>query len=263
MAPLAIERSGSGPTLVLLHGVGHFARAWRPVSRHLSDSFDVVAVDIPGFGASPALPPGVTPTVTALCGAVRDGLAELGIRRPHLAGNSMGGAMSIELALSGDAASATAFSPAGFWTDAERRFAQSSLAPLAHMPRALRAPVIATARRRTGRRVLFAQLVHRPARMSGDEAVATLRNAFASPGFGPTLSAFTGYHLEPAHPPEVPVTVAWGAFDHLLLPWQANRARRRLPDAEHVSLGTGHLPYTDDPSATAQTIEATVARATA
>jgi pimeloyl-ACP methyl ester carboxylesterase len=259
---LAIERSGRGPTLVLLHGVGHFARAWRPVGALLAARFDVVAVDIPGFGATPPLAGGILPTIPALTDALRAGLAQLGITRPHVAGNSMGGAIALELALSGDAASVTAFSPAGFWNAAELRYCQASLAALAYTPTAAQPAVIAAARTGLGRRLLFAQLIAHPARLPADEAEATLANAWDSPGFRSTLGAFTGYRLDPAHPPEVPVTVAWGNADRLLVTrLQAPRAERRLPAAQHVRLGTGHLPYTDDPSATAATIELTVARA--
>ena len=48
------HRAGSGPPLVLVHGIGHHWQAWRPVIDRLTDSFDVIACDSPGFGRSPA-----------------------------------------------------------------------------------------------------------------------------------------------------------------------------------------------------------------
>lgn len=258
---LAVERRGSGPPLLLLHGVGHFSRAWRPVIEPLSAHFSVLAVDLPGFGASPPLPAGQRPTVPRLAVALREQLSRWGIERPHVAGNSMGGALAIELALSGDAASATAFSPAGFWTPAQRRFCQLSLALLLHMPPASRPGLIAAARTAVGRRLLFAQFAREPAKVPAAEAVAMLENAWASPAFAETLAAFDSYELTPEHQPEVPVTVAWGARDRLLIPRQAARAAERLPAARHVMIGTGHLPFFDDPPAVVATIHATVGRA--
>ena len=262
-APLAAERTGTGPPLVLLHGVGHFGRAWRPVVELLSAEFDVIALDLPGFGASAPLPDGVTPTVPALAEAVSADLAARGVEHAHVAGNSMGGAIALELALSGVAASATAFSPAGFWTDAERRYCQLSLALLLNIPGPVRPGVLAAARTAAGRRVLLAQFLAHPERLPGEEAVATLENAWASPSFAATLAAFSGYELAPDHDPTVPVTVAWGAGDRLLIPRQADRAAERLPTGTHVRIGTGHLPFSDDPQAVAATIRGTVARASA
>lgn len=53
---VAYERTGSGEPLLLLHGIGHHLRAWDPVTRILAAERDVIAVDLPGFGTSPALP---------------------------------------------------------------------------------------------------------------------------------------------------------------------------------------------------------------
>ena len=106
-------RGGDGPPLVLLHGVGHHWQAWRPVIDRLTADFDVIGCDSPGFGRSAPLPKGVAPTIPAYAGAFAAFFAALGIRRPHVAGNSMGGAIALELARQGVVASVTAFSPAG------------------------------------------------------------------------------------------------------------------------------------------------------
>ena len=53
----------------------------------------------------------------------------------------------------------------------------------------------------------------------------------------------------------MPVTVAWGASDHLLpARRQAPRARALLPWARHLTLGAGHVPFFDDPGAVAEVI---------
>jgi pimeloyl-ACP methyl ester carboxylesterase len=252
------HREGSGEPVVLLHGIGHHWQAWRPVIPLLADEFDVLACDTPGFGASPALPRGIEPTIPAYADAFEWFFAELGLRRPHVAGNSMGGAIALELARRRAIRSATAFSPAGFWTAAERRYCQLSLGLLGKVPQPLRPLLERLARTRSGRIALFRQTFGFPERLPAEEAVATLRDGWASPSFASTLEAFRHYSFQgPEQLRSVPVTIAWGNRDRLL-PYrtQAARARRMLPDADHVTLGAGHVPFYDDPAAAAAVIRA-------
>ena len=57
---------GAGEPLVLLHGLGSARAAWDPVIPALAERFDVIAVDLPGFGESAPLPAGVEPSPAAL-----------------------------------------------------------------------------------------------------------------------------------------------------------------------------------------------------
>jgi pimeloyl-ACP methyl ester carboxylesterase len=252
------HREGKGPTLVLLHGIGHHWQAWGPVIDRLKGEFDVIACDTPGFGSSSALPASIEPTIAAYVDAFEWFFAELGIERPHVAGNSMGGAIALELARGRSLRSVSAFSPAGFWTDAERRFCQVSLTALAATPVRARPAMEALARTRGGRVALFNQTFGFPSRLPAEEAVATLRDAWASPAFARTLAAFSEYRFgAPEQLRSTPVTIAWGNRDRLL-PYrlQAPRARALLPWATHVTLGAGHVPFYDDPPACAEVIRA-------
>ena len=139
------HRTGTGEPLVLIHGVGHHWQGWRPVIDRLAPSFDVVATDSPGFGRCAPLPPDVEPDIDAYADAFIAFFAEQGLGRPHVAGNSMGGAIALELVRRGAVASATAISPAGFWTAKERRFSQLSLSLSGAMPRAVRPGIRALA----------------------------------------------------------------------------------------------------------------------
>ena len=51
-----VHREGAGEPLVLLHGLGESQVGWRPVTGALAAVDDVMAIDLPGFGRSPALP---------------------------------------------------------------------------------------------------------------------------------------------------------------------------------------------------------------
>jgi pimeloyl-ACP methyl ester carboxylesterase len=254
-----VIREGAGAPLVLLHGLGHHAQAWRPVIDRLSGSFDVIACDLPGFGSSEPLDAAVDPTIPAYTDVFAAWFAEQGIERPHVAGNSMGGAIALELARRGAVASATAFSPAGFWTTPELRWCQlTSLGLIAYLPKPLVPAVVRVGATRIGRIALLWQIFAHPTRVPSEEAAATLRDAAAAPGFRSALAAFGRYRYEPGAAAGVPVTVAWGRYDWLL-PYrlQAPRARRLLPQARHVALRTGHVPYFDDPDAVEAVIRTT------
>ena len=255
------HREGTGPPLVLIHGIGLHWQTWRPVIDRLRGSFDVLACDSPGFGRSAPLPAGVAPTVPAYADAFERWFGEQGLGRPHVAGNSMGGGIGLELARRGAVASVAALSPVGFWTDAERRYCQLSLGSLAATPPPLRPAVVALARTRPGRTALFAQTFGHPTRMPADEVASMFEDAWASPAFPGALKAFDAYRFHDGDELRgVPVTVAWGRHDRLLLfGRQAPRARTALPWARHHTLGAGHVPTFDDPGAVAEVIRSSTA----
>ena len=98
-------RRGSGQPLVLLHGLGGTHRIWNPVLDRLASSRDVIALDLPGFGGSPELAPGTPPTPANLAAAVASFCRRIGVERPHVAGNSLGGWVALEMGRLGSATS--------------------------------------------------------------------------------------------------------------------------------------------------------------
>jgi pimeloyl-ACP methyl ester carboxylesterase len=251
------HREGAGEPLVLMHGIGLRWQIFRPVIARLARDFDVLACDSPGFGRSMKLAGAIEPTIPAYADAFARFFAEQGLGRPHVAGNSMGGAIALELARRGDVSSATAISPAGFWTPRERRFCQLSLASFARTPPApARRGLEAVARTRAGRAALLWQTFGRPLAMPEQELLDTLHDAWAAPAFAPALAAFDHYAFAAGEQLALtPVTIAWGKHDRLLpFSLQAPRARAQLPHARHVTLGAGHVPFYDDPAAVAETI---------
>src|SRR5437588_11049604 len=115
---LAFERIGSGPPLVLLHGVGHRRQAWYPVLDRLTERREVVLVDLPGHGESDPFVPNGRPVVAALADELTAFLSQQDLPRPHIAGNSLGGRIALEAGVRGVARSVTALAPAGFWRSA-------------------------------------------------------------------------------------------------------------------------------------------------
>ncbi|MEU2739887.1 alpha/beta fold hydrolase [Streptomyces sp. NPDC007095] len=252
---MSYARVGTGEPLLLLHGIGHHRQAWDPVVHILAAEREVIAVDLPGFGESPALPDGLThdlgtvvPTLGGLCEALE-------IDRPHVAGNSLGGLLALELGREKLVRSVTAISPAGFWSPVERRYAFGVLLAMRQGARRLPLPVIERlSRSAAGRAALTSTIYARPGRRSPEAVVAeTLALAHAE-GFADTLRAGTTVRFTDDIP-GLPVTVAWGTRDRLLVRRQGIRAKHIIPRARLVRLpGCGHVPMNDDPALVARVI---------
>ena len=248
---LAFDTHGSGPPLVLLHGTGSHRGMWDPVIGILARERRVIAVDLPGFAGSATEPS--DPSPAGLTDAVQRWFAAQGLDRPHVAGNSLGGGLALELARRHAVASATALSPIGFWTPRELGFAQRSLRASRAIVKRLRPSIPALARTAAGRVALFSQIYGRPWRLSPEEALAAVDAFLDGPAFDAVLEASGHYRFGAGDELRgVPVTIAWGTRDALLIPRQAARASRMLPWAQHVALkGCGHVPCHDDPDAVA------------
>ena len=250
--PLHHLRDGSGPPLVLLAGIGMDGSAWAPVLDRLTPERDVWRVDLPGFGGSAALT-GEPPGIGALAGAAERFFAAAGLGRPHVAGNSLGGAVVLELARRGSVASATALSPVGFGSALEGEFARLSLLATYAMAERLRAHAPVLLRRPRLRRWLYGQMYARADRLTPLAAYRSMSVMLDGTGFHATLAAFHGHRVE--GPLAAPATIAWGTRDALLLPTGGLRARRGLPEARHRWLrGCGHIPMSDDPAQVARVL---------
>jgi pimeloyl-ACP methyl ester carboxylesterase len=244
---LAFERHGSGPPLVLLHGVGHRRQAWDAVLGRLTGCRDVVLVDLPGHGESPPLRPAGRPVVEALLDEVLGLLDELELDRPHLAGNSLGGRLALEAAVAGRAATVTALSPAGFWRDGEARYAGAIFKIMEFGGARLRPLAPALSRSTAGRALIYGEILNRPSRTSPAQARGDMAAFLASrDALNQIVAGMTPFTSRV--PTGVPVTVGWGTRDRLLPPRQILVAKARIPHARLMPLpGCGHVPMTDDP----------------
>ena len=248
-------RRGSGEPYVLIHGIGSRAEVWEPVMDALAEHFAVVAVDLPGFGDSRAQVQ--RPTVDRQADAFAEWLRDEGLVGCHVAGNSMGGAIALELGRRRAVRSAVAVAPAGFWTPQERRWCQDSLRRAKAQIRVLRPVLPAMLRTRAGRTAFGWQVLGRPWAVPGEELVATADALLGAEAFDEALALFDEYTFHDADELRgVAVTVVWGSRDRLLLARrQAARARRVLPWARHEWLpGAGHLPMWDAPDAMASVL---------
>ncbi|MDW5597184.1 alpha/beta fold hydrolase [Conexibacter stalactiti] len=244
--PIAWDRLGDGEPLLLLHGLGGERHVWEPVLAPLAAHRTLIVPDLPGFGASPALPGHTPPTPAALAAAIAGLLDALGLDAPDVAGNSLGGWVALELALAGRARSVTALCPAGFWSrplgprrDGARRFARA-VRPL--LPLLTRVGPL--------RRAALAGTVARPQQVPARAAARLIGSYAAAPGFLAADAAMRAGRFARIADVTVPVTLAWGERDRLVRP------PRELPlGVVSVLLpGCGHLPMWDDPALVTQVV---------
>jgi len=262
MTQLAFTRRGTGAPLVLLHPLGLSRRVWDPIMPALTELFDVIAVDLPGFGDSKPMPEHVTPTPAALAACVASFLDDLGITTPHVAGNSLGGWVALELAALRPVASLALLSPAGLWLGKTPRYCRITLGGQRFLARRLGGVLSRLVASRSGRLIVLGQTHGHPTRVHPAYARVEIRELGTCAGFDATMKATLPLAYQAGSPVAAPVTVAFGTRDLVLLPRQSRHVER-LPFGTHVvSLpGCGHVPMPDDPDAVAALIVRVAARA--
>ena len=117
MAPLftPFHHGGSGPPLVLIHGVTDTWSTWNLVIPDLEKQFEVLAVTMPGHAGGPAINGEFT--ADTLPAGIEAAMDEVGFVSAHVAGNSLGGWVALRVAERGRALSVTGLAPVGGWSD--------------------------------------------------------------------------------------------------------------------------------------------------
>jgi pimeloyl-ACP methyl ester carboxylesterase len=261
---LAYDRTGTGEPLVLLHGQGFSRRCWDPVVPLLAADRDVITVDSPGHGESPRQPKGTGSAPHDLAVAVAELLDQLDLPTAHVAGNSSGGWIALELGRMQRARTVTAIDPAGLWRKSAPRHIRVAMRQVRLAAKVTRRVAPNAPRNRLSRGLSMIQASGSPFRTPYEPVRTAVHDVARAPGFRETLRALEKRQFEDGAAITVPVTVAFGSRDRVLLPGVARR-RDELPDQTRwVTLkGLGHLPMFDDPRAVADLLRAASDPATA
>jgi len=249
--------------MLLVHGIGHRRQMWRPVIDLLADRFDMIAVDLPGFGESAALPVHQQPTPTRLADSLESLMNDVGWDTAHVVGNSLGGWLALELGRRRRARSVTALMPAGLWRaghgseSLRHRALFAWWRALAHLPGS-----VAAARHPAARAVALAGAFGRPWKIPAEVAAGDVRNLRAC-DISRTMRALNAVGFTDGQTITAPVTVALGGRDPLIRRRDLDLARLP-PQTRLITLrGVGHVPTWDDPDAVASTIDGTTHRTAA
>jgi pimeloyl-ACP methyl ester carboxylesterase len=259
VTPLTLaHRGGAGPPLVLLHGFLDSWRTWELVLPALERRHDVLAPTLAGHAGGPAIEGeiGEGPIVDAVARA----MDEAGFETAHVAGNSLGGYVALQLAARGRAKSVVALAPAGGWASGNESYKELlRFQAEMHQQVKLAAPqagamLASPAGRRRATQYFTVNFEHIPTELIAHQMLAVASAPAALHLIDHAL------HMSWSVDPEriaCPVRIVWGIEDRLL-PWPSAAARYReewLRHADWVVLdGVGHCPQLDVPVETAALI---------
>jgi pimeloyl-ACP methyl ester carboxylesterase len=240
---------------VLLHGILGSERMWSHVVPLLADHFDVIAPTMLGHrGGRPA---SVRPA--RLEHVVDDAqrlLDELGLETVHLAGNSLGGRVALELARVGRARTVCALSPSGTWDagSADHRRATEDLRATVRAARRSRGVLGLPARSGRFRRWALRDTAAHGERVTPAELLGLTDDLLGCTVVEDLFEEAA--QLAPLDPPPCPITIAWAGQDRVFpLDINGANARRLIPGARFIVLDdVGHVPMLDDLQLVAQTI---------
>lgn len=254
-------RAGTGEPLLLLHGGTSSWHCWNTVAPLLIDSYDVFAPTLPGHAGIPDLPRPYT--IAAAVDWLEKSMDEAEFDSAHIAGNSLGGWLAMELARRGRARSVVAFSPAGAWSTTETRVpaifrAMRTRQRLGYplLPLIMRVPAL--------RRNAMRTVCEHGDRVTARDAVSAARNALRCTIID-DIPGVIATAYEPYGPLDLPVLIAWSGSDRLI-PYDRYAAgwRRSAPSATwRILPDVGHVPMYDDPDLIAATIREWIIRAAA
>jgi pimeloyl-ACP methyl ester carboxylesterase len=243
---------GSGPPLVFVHGLSGAWQSWLEQIPHLAETHRVLAIDLPGFGGSPMPPWEIS--MPAYGRFVRDFCERLGIERCSLVGNSMGGFIATEVAITEPERvdELVLVSAAGItWARARREpAALIGRLGMAAAPLALKFQLSGI--RRPGlRHRAFRGVFHDPNSLRRELLLENVVPAFnSSPGYFDSLTTLFGYDIRHRlEEIEVPTLIVWGRNDRVVPVPAALSYKRRIGDnAELVIFDEcGHVPQLERP----------------
>jgi pimeloyl-ACP methyl ester carboxylesterase len=245
---LAIEESGQGEPLVLIHGLATTRQIWGMVAPSLARTRRVVTLDVPGFGES--APVGAGFELEAVADRIARGLAARGIRAPFdLVGHSLGAGVALTLAAARPRSvrRLVLVAPAGL---AEIRPPGSIvLAAAADRLLAARRRVAPLAELRWGRRMLLALAAADGASIAPMQARLMIDASAGAQRTSAALAAITRANLSPLlRRTAVPLGVIWGTEDRTIRARKVALVRDARPDARVVMIErAGHVPMVERP----------------
>jgi pimeloyl-ACP methyl ester carboxylesterase len=253
--PVSYRLAGSGPVLVLIHGITSSSRTWERVLPALADHFTVLAPDLLGHGES-AKPRGDY-SLGAYASGVRDLMVALGHPRATVVGHSLGGGIAMQLAYQFPerVERLALVSSGGLGREVNLMLRAATLPGSEYVLPLLCAPALADAVRAVGR-VMGAIGLRPGADLTGMlEGFASLSAVDARRAFlhtarsiidlgGQRVSARDRLYLAAG----MPTLIVWGENDPMIPAAHGRAAHAEMPGSRlEVFPGAGHFPFNDDP----------------
>jgi pimeloyl-ACP methyl ester carboxylesterase len=261
----AFRIAGSGPAILLIHGIGDNSTTWSTVQTALAQRFTVIAPDLLGHGKSDK--PRADYSVAAYANGMRDLLSVLDVDRVTVVGHSLGGGVAMQFAYQFPqlVERLILVGAGGVTGDVNVALRLASL-PLASEALALlRLPLVLPALQAAGR---IAGTALGSTRVGRDlpemlRILADLPEPTASSAFARTLRAVVDWRgqvvtmLDRCYLTEsVPVQLIWGSHDSVIPVGHAAMAHTAMPGSRlEVFDKAGHFPFHDDPERFVEVVE--------
>ena len=262
LATTLTQSDQNHPPLVLIHGLGSAATAFKPIIPALAQSFRVITVDLPGHGQS-AYNKAQAMDPKSLGRAIFESVEKkYGINKFHVAGNSLGGWIALEMAADKPERidSLTGLAPAGLWLkpasrrvpiEAQSYYMAKVLRPL------IRVGLHAIALRKIG----YANVSPKWQELSYEICYDSAYAMGHATGYFQAWDGMLGRRFEAHVPESVPVTILFGDTDNTL-PYPHSQERSLAPahSSWMVIDNCGHAPMWDYPDLIAKIIKETTER---
>jgi pimeloyl-ACP methyl ester carboxylesterase len=216
------------PALVLVHGLGSAGSIWKTLHPGLEDSFTIYPIDLPGHGAAPLEDEDLDPQ--ALARSIVKTIVDVhGVKNFHVAGNSLGGWIALEMAalFPENVKSVTALAPAGLWHEG----------PTQKLPPSMVARILAKISQYFLRlayhlpplkAVGYKKITHLWRELSFESCKDSVLAMAQSIGYHPTWKALRFKKFESHIPEKIPVSIVFGD-DDLTLPYPRAQVREVAP----------------------------------
>ncbi len=230
---------GTGPALLLLHSAwGDAEMSWSPVWSGLSESFTVIAPDLPGFGASEPLD---APTLAANARAMKELLDTQTINAAIVAGNSFSAAVAIEFASSFPGHTLCVVLVNGGYLPLLPGF----------MRKLISLPIVEKRFRAFMRNFNYSDKAFAKAFPNADKLPPLFFDRIRRNEEKQSRIVFDTFarQTQSQMPPSVPTAMIWGTGDRLVTMRQAGIIRKWLGNPDFVPIdGAGHMPQVERPS---------------
>jgi len=261
----AFRVAGSGPALLLIHGVGCNSKSWESVHAKLAQRFTVIAPDLLGHGESDK--PHADYSLPAFANGMRDLLAVLGIDRVTVVGHSFGGGVAMQFAYQYPelVERIVLVNAGGVSKDVSLALRLAAMPMGAEALAMLRAPGVMPAIRGFGRAV---GAVLGSTRLGRDVTdVVEMLEGFQDPAglaaFARTLRSVvdaSGQYvtmLDRSYLVQsVPVQIIWGEDDLIIPVDHAHTAHAAIPGSRmEIFEDSGHMPFHDHPDRFVEVVE--------
>lgn len=264
-----VDHGGSGPPVVMVHGLGGQIRNFtHSLTDLLDDEYRVVAVDRPGSGYSTPRDGGTRPTIRDQGRLVARFMDKLGLERPLLVGHSLGGAVSLAAALAapgrlgGLALLAPLTQPMNQVPEAFRLLQRDSALARAAVSRVFGVPLGRMGRRVNERAIFAPDPAPDDFGVRGGGLLALRPGNLDAAMFEIAAAKDDLEAMVPRYPSlDLPVAILFAREDNLLDPdLHGRRTAREIPGATFEEIEGGHMVPITHPEACARVIRAAQAR---